>query len=267
MPEVSGREALGGIPNRTQATGVRALASLFSRFGPLGIHRFPLCVRNIHGNKTMSGIDDLMAESNERWTVAMRRAESVQDNGLGEAIKTYYTRYFPLGLALSVAVGAAIGALILPDTADKGPILLALGISLAACTALIGGLIYNAKKVVPAVQFGRIDVLLSLESDERKRIRRQIAGKASIDTEHLPVVRAAAVQLRKKVATQLLLQPMIPLFFIPQAVNFARRGDGPFGWFMTIGAAVLVLGLGFLARDFRRAGRFLATTGEQARPS
>jgi len=215
----------------------------------------------------MSGIDDLMAESNERWTVAMRRAEGVQDNGLGEAIRTYYTRYFPLGLALSIAVGAVIGALIFPDTADNGPILLALGISLAACTALIGGLIYNAKKVVPAVQPGRIDVLLSLESDERKRIRRQIAGKAPLDTEHLPVVRAAAVQLRKNVATQLLVQPMIPLFFIPQAVNFARRGDSPFGWFMAIGAAVLVIGLGFLARDFRRAGRFLVITGEQARPS
>ncbi|WP_235423704.1 hypothetical protein [Pseudarthrobacter chlorophenolicus] len=93
----------------------------------------------------------------------------------------------------------------------------------------IGGLIYNAKKVVPAVQSGRIDVLLSLESDERKRIRRQITGKAPLDIEHLPVVRAAAVQLRKNVATQLLVQPMIPLIFIPQAVNFARRGDSRSG--------------------------------------
>ncbi|PTT59386.1 hypothetical protein [Arthrobacter sp. HMWF013] len=215
----------------------------------------------------MSGIDDLMAESNERWTVAMRRAKGVQDNGLGEAIKTYYTRYFPFGLALSVAVGAVIGALTFPDIADKGPILLAFGISLAACTAVIGGLIYNAKKVVPAVQSGKIDVLLSLESAERKRIRRQIAGKAPLDAERLPVIRAAAVQLRKNVATQLLVQPMIPLFFIPQALNFAQRGDSLFGWLMTIGAAVMVIGLGFLTRDFRRAGHFLALTREHAGPS
>ncbi|MGO4236172.1 hypothetical protein [Pseudarthrobacter sp. YAF2] len=198
----------------------------------------------------MSGIDDLMAESNERWTVVMRRVEGVQDNGLGEAIKTYYTRYFPLGLVVSVAVGAGIGALIFPDTADKGPVLLGFGISLAACTALIGELIYNAKKVVPAVQFGRIDVLLSLESDERKRIRGQIAGKAPLDAEHLSVVRAAAVQLRKNIAAQLLVQPKMPPFFIPQAVNFARRGDSLFGWFMTIGAAVLVTALGSLPVTF-----------------
>jgi hypothetical protein len=147
--------------DRLTGTGFSSPHSLFSRFSQLGLQGFPLCVRNIHGKKTMSGIEDLMAESNERWTAAMRRAEGVHDNGLGEALKTYYTRYFPLGLALSVSVGAAIGALIFPDTADHGPIPLALGISLAACTALIGGLIYNAKKVVPAVQSGRIDVLLS----------------------------------------------------------------------------------------------------------
>jgi len=47
------------------------------------------CVRNVHGKKTMSGIDGLMAESNERWTAAIRRAQGIQDNGLGEVLKTY----------------------------------------------------------------------------------------------------------------------------------------------------------------------------------
>lgn len=212
----------------------------------------------------MNGIGGLMSESNERWTEAMRRAQGIQDKGLGKAVKTYYTRYFPIGLVLSLAAGILIGVMAFPDVQEKLPAFLALGIVLGACTALIGGLIFNTKKVVPAAQLGRIDVLVSLKSDERKRVRQQIAGKAPVDQEHLPVIRAAAVQLRKNLATQLLVQPMPPLVFIPQALNFARRGDSLFGWLMTISAVVMILGIGFLARDFRRAGRFLTLTDESA---
>ncbi|WP_314215430.1 hypothetical protein [Pseudarthrobacter equi] len=214
----------------------------------------------------MNGIDGLMAGSNERWAEANRRAQGIQDNGLGDALKTYYTRYFPVGLVLSVAAGTVVGALIFPDAPEKGLTFLAFGIVLGAIAVFIGGLIYNAKKVVPAAQMGRIDVLVSLETAERKRVRRQIAGKAPLDQEHLPVIRAAAVQLRKNLATLLLIQPMIPLVFVPQVLNFARRGDSLFGWLMTIGTAVVVIGLGFLARDFRRAGRFLVRTRAQAEP-
>jgi hypothetical protein len=171
----------------------------------------------------MTGVDGLMAESNERWTAAIRRAQGIQDNGLGEVLKTYYTRYFPVGLLLPVAVGTVIGALIFPDAPEKGPTFLAFGIVLGAIGVLIGGLIYNAKKVAPAAQVGRIDVLVSLEPDERKRVRWEIAGKTPLDQEHLPVIRAATVQLRKNLATLLLIQPMTPPVFVPQALNFARR--------------------------------------------
>jgi hypothetical protein len=64
---------------------------------------------------------------------------------------------------------------------------LVFGFLLAVLGVVIGGLVYNAKKVVPAAKLGRIDVLLSLESEERKHVRRQIAGKAPIDPENLAV--------------------------------------------------------------------------------
>jgi hypothetical protein len=51
----------------------------------------------------MSGIDDLMAEANERWSMAARRAQGVADRGLGGAVKTYYTRYFPASLVILIA--------------------------------------------------------------------------------------------------------------------------------------------------------------------
>lgn len=83
---------------------------------------------------------------------------------------------------------------------------------------------------------GRIDVLLSLEDAERKDIRRQVLEKTPVDPEHLVISRAAAVQLRKNLATQLI-------------------------W-MASGVLVMVIGALFVVRDFRQAGRFLDRTTE-----
>ena len=216
--------------------------------------------------KTMGGIDDLMAESNDRWAAAMRRAQGVEGNGLGQAVKTYYTRYFPAGLFILVAAGTMGGILAFRATLAEWASFLVFGFLLAALGIVIGGLVYNAKKVVPAAKLGKIDVLLSLESEGKKQVRRQIAGKAPIDPEHLSVTRAAAVQLRKGLATQMLLQPMFPLVFIPQAINYALRGDSVFAWLMAITTGVVAIGVGFLARDFQRAGRFLRRTAELTAP-
>lgn len=207
----------------------------------------------------MSGLDDLLAESNDRWAHARRRAEGVQDKGLGDALKTYYTRYFPAGLFL-----VAAGTLAFLGTGVDWPTLLAFGFLAGTLVALVGGLIFNAKKLVPAANLGKIDVLLSLESEEQKQVRRQIAGKARIDPEHLPVTRAAAVQLRKGMATQLLLQPLMLTVFAAQALNFALDGENVVALLMAVTVAGLVMANGLLIRDFRRAGRFLTRTAEQA---
>lgn len=215
----------------------------------------------------MSGIDDLMAESKDRWDHAARRAQGLADNGLGEAVKTYYTRYFPGGVVVLLVVGTLGGMLALGGALMEWASFLVFGFFLAVLGVLIGGLVYNAKKVVPAARTGRVDVLLSLESEERKQVRRQIAGKAAIDPEHLVVTRGAAVQLRKGLATQLLLlAPMFPLLFIPQAVGFALRGDIVAAWVMAVGVVATGIGVVLFVRDFRRAGRFLAGTAEQAAP-
>jgi hypothetical protein len=108
-------------------------------------------------------------------------------------------------------------------------------------------------------------VTLSLTGEERKQIRRQIAGKAAVIPEQLTVTRGAAVQMRKALATQLLLMPFYPLLFIPQAVRQVQR-DEPFGWVFAAFICVLMVGIVFLVRDFRRTGRFLARTVEQSLP-
>lgn len=204
-----------------------------------------------------------MAQPNDRWAHAIRRAQGIADNGLGEALKTYYTRYFPAGLIILLAAGTLVGILAFGGTiADWGSYSVMFGFFLAVLGVLVGGLVYKAKKLAPAVQAGRVDVMLSLESEERKHVRRQIAGKADIDSEHLAVSRGAAVQLRKGLATQLLLAPVFPLLFIPQSMNFAFRGDSPAAWLMAAGVVAVLIGLVLLLRDFRRAGRFLARTAD-----
>jgi hypothetical protein len=210
------------------------------------------------GKRTMSGIDDLMPKSDARWATATRRAQGVADLGLGGALKTYYTRYFPAGVIILVGTGTIFGILAFGGDPADWPSFLVFGCSLAVLGVATGGLVYNAKKIAPAAEPGRIDVLLSLEDEERKGIRRQILGKTPADPDQLVVSRAAAVQLRKNLATQLIWIPVLPLIYIPQVL----RGTGLVSWLMAAGTAIWLIGEVFTVRDFHRAGRFLARTAE-----
>lgn len=116
--------------------------------------------------------------------------------------------------------------------------------------------------MAPAVRLNTLDILYRLTDAEQKNIQRQIAGKAPLDEEHLSVVRAAAVQRRKGLATQLVMMPAFLLMFAVQGVLGAGRGD-LLGW---IWLAVVVLGIiggVLLLRDFSRTARFLAATSGQ----
>jgi hypothetical protein len=206
----------------------------------------------------MSGLDDLLAEANDRWSRAMNNARDVKDLCLGEAVKTYFIRYFPAGALVLVAAGAALGPIVLRGAGSGWSSNLALGLLLATAGTLVGGLIYNAKKVSPAALTYRSDVLLPLESQERKRVTRQIAAKAPIEREHLSVVLAGAVQQRKSLARQLVLAPAYVFLFTAQATNWARQEE-PLAWIMLILVAGWLLAIVFLVRDFQRTGRFLAS--------
>lgn len=85
----------------------------------------------------MSGIDDLMANSNDRWVQAVRRSQGIADNGLGEALKTYYTRYFPAGFVILAATGT-IGGILAFGASDWQNILV-FGFFLAMLGVVIGG--------------------------------------------------------------------------------------------------------------------------------
>jgi hypothetical protein len=215
----------------------------------------------------MGGIENLAADSDDPWAKATRRSQGLVDKGLGQAVTAYYARYLPLGLFLLVVAVALVAFFTSRGTEGDWPLYLIIGCGLAVVAVLTGGLIYNSKHVVPAAEYGNVDVLLSLESEERKQIRQQIAGKIPAEREHLAVARGAAVQMRKGLATQLLFAPIYPLVFLPQALRLAMRGDDLFAWFMFIAVGLLTIGIAFIVRDFRRAGRFLTRTTGQPLPT
>lgn len=64
---------------------------------------------------TVAGLDDLTSKANERWTRAERYARGFADNGMGEALRVYYTRYFPAGLVLYVGALILIASLLYGD--------------------------------------------------------------------------------------------------------------------------------------------------------
>src|SRR3954462_2156081 len=157
-------------------------------------------------------------ETEDRWEKADRRANGLADNGVGHALLRYYTIYFPIGLVALVAMGALITDMVFGNEVGW-PESLSGGILLAGVGALVGGLIYNAKRIVPAVEAGRVGVVMSLQDDERKHIRRQILGKEPVVPEHVAVARGFAVQTRKALANQIVLLPMLPLVLILQALR------------------------------------------------
>ncbi|MFE4837936.1 hypothetical protein ACFRAU_25040 [Arthrobacter sp. NPDC056691] len=207
----------------------------------------------------MSGINGLPGDGNDRWEQARRRARGLADYGLGQAVRTYYTIYFPVGLAALIVLGAVAAGLTFGDELGW-PELIGFGFLLAGLGAMAGGLIYNSKRLSPAVEAGRVGVVLSLEDDEKKQIRRELLGKEPVLPEHLVVARGVAVQTRKVLALQLVTLPALPLAFIPQVF----RADTFLWWLAALAIVFQTLAAVIAVRQFRQAGRFLAQTAGKA---
>lgn len=91
----------------------------------------------------------------------------------------------------------------------------------------------------------------------RSRSAARFSGSSN-HLEHVAVPRAAGVQYRKNLATQLIFLPMLPLVFMPQAVS----GTIDVWWLMALGLVAHGIGARIGAREFRQTGRFLAETAD-----
>lgn len=201
----------------------------------------------------MAGLDDLKAESNDRWAKTERYARGYADNGVGEALRIYYTRYFPLGVFLLIALVITLGPFLFPDEPTDWLFAAQLGITVFGLLSLVGGLIYNAKRLRPRVELGsNLAITFPLEKEEQKYLRRAINGKEPVPDKHLQVARAVAVQTRKGLATALLVAPMYSY-----TIGLAL---GQLNWFYLLLVALFAGTTIFQVRDFRREGRFLQAT-------
>lgn len=205
----------------------------------------------------MGGLDDLLAESEDRWARAERRAQGVADKGLGKALTTYFSLYLPAAVVLLFIVGAALGMLLFQGGWANAQTYLFAGTMLAGIGAIGAGITYNAKVISSAVEMGRMNVTMSLNADEQKEIRRQILGQVMLRPEHVAVKRAAAVQLRKALATQLIvLAPILEFQFLVQVLN----NRNPIGWLSAIIGIAFTVSLIVPVRQFLALGRFLNQT-------
>lgn len=200
------------------------------------------------------------AEADARWAKAGRYAQGFADNGMGEALRVYYTCYFPAGVVLYIGALALIVPLLSGGEPTDWGSVLQFGSFLFALLAAVAGFTYNAKRIKPRAELGKkLSITIGLEVDEQKYVKRVISGKEPPpqDPVHLMVARSVAVQARKTNATNLLVVPMYSycLGSIPGGLSF----------FWIIIVAVFVLAAILFLRDFRRAGRFLAATAPPPR--
>ncbi|MHA7145142.1 hypothetical protein ACX80U_10535 [Arthrobacter sp. TmT3-37] len=203
----------------------------------------------------MAELNTRTAGADARWAKAGRYAQGFADNGIGEALRIYYTRYFPAGVVLYIGALALVGTLLSGDNPIEWGFIVQVGALLFALFAAIAGFTYNAKRIKPRAELGKnLSITIGLEVDEQMYVKRVISGKEPPpqDPVRLIVARSVAVQVRKTNATNLLVVPMYSycLGSIPGALFF----------FWIIIVAVFLLAAVLLFRDFRRAGRFLAAT-------
>lgn len=205
------------------------------------------------------GLDDLMAGSDDRWAKAERYARGYADNGMGEVLRIYYTRYFPAGVILYAAFLVLVGPLVSGDGPTDWLFVAQGGAALFGLLAAVAGLIYNAKRLRPRVELAsNLAIVFPLEKDEQKYLRRVINGKepAPQDPVRLSVARSVAVQTRKTHATNLLVVPLYSYCL----GNVA----GPLSIFWIILSPVFVITTIIFVREFRETGHFLAATAPRA---
>jgi hypothetical protein len=198
-------------------------------------------------------VEDPRTAADARWAKAERYAQGYADNGMGKALRVYYTRYLPLGILAIVLLLALVGPIVIPDGPEKVVTLVQAGWFIFAIAALVGGLVYNAKQLKPRVKLGsNVAITFPLEKDEQKALMRGINGKEPVPEQHLQVARASAVRGRKDAGTTLLIVPTYT-YFIGQAV-------GNLDWvYLAFFVAFAVLAVPQV-RSFQRQGRFLAAT-------
>ncbi|WP_285242840.1 hypothetical protein [Pseudarthrobacter sp. fls2-241-R2A-127] len=117
----------------------------------------------------MSGLDDLLAESEDRWAKAERRSQGVADKGLGKAVRTYFTLYFPAGMVLLFIIGAVLGMLLFRGEFASARWYVFAGTMLAVIGTIASGITYNSKVIASSVAMGSMNVTMSLHTAEQKR--------------------------------------------------------------------------------------------------
>ena len=190
------------------------------------------------------------ADPPSHWVAAERWAAVVRDHGIDEALRIYYTRYLPVGVPLLLALGSLLGQLVVGGGWEKWPVHFRFGVLAMVIGCGIGGWIYTKKRMASRVELGWGEVLIALNSSDKKAVLRQIGGKAPVDRNRLVVARAVAVQQRWGIATGLLYVPCFLTVF----------GYGPgLRWTIPVGL-LAVAAVYIMVRDFRRYGRFLRET-------
>lgn len=204
-----------------------------------------------------------MRESNAgaeaRWATTAERAENVTDAGIGAGVRRYFLFQFPLILICACGAGFFLASF-WPEI--EGTFLRSwvyLGSVLAGLGVIVIGLIYGEKNIGPRVQPQGIGVTTGLEPAEVKHVRRQILGTKPVEVQHAALLRGAAIEIRGRLAKQLVLSPGLFIYFCGQVIS---RGISSA---LDIGVLVLLLGMGivylFLVRQFLQTGKFVHAMG------
>lgn len=192
------------------------------------------------------------------WARAERAAQGITDGGVDAAVRCFYTRVIPVILL----IGAAINAIVIFILDEPVSLTIAVfgTLAISAMITMIYSFVYVSKKVNPLVTPDRASVLMLLNMEDSKRIRRQITGAAPVEPDELVVSRGAAVQMLKSAGSQLLTTAGQFMFFAGATLYY----DAPYQFFWLLLTLAPAIALTMMFRHFRKILRFLKETEPKA---
>ncbi|WP_209066919.1 hypothetical protein [Arthrobacter pigmenti] len=195
-----------------------------------------------------------MADPWNRWPAVEYYSAEVKDLGLGRVLRNYYLIWWPLSVAVLLPLSILFTSMLVPGPRTVDSLQPAF---LFAAVAVMGvSWIYLIKRVRTAVIPYDPDVLSLLDRPQRRAVRRQIFGRIQLHPEQPQVARAAAVQLRKKLAEQLIFAS----YLIPFIAGWQLSLEPLWFWMFTVLGAVLLAVTILDLRRFVLTGRFLERT-------
>jgi hypothetical protein len=198
-------------------------------------------------------------DADARWAAAASLADGVADSGVQKRRRVTFLWLGAL-IVVSLALGFALALWLLPDgggtssseSSDEARLIVSIVVGGIGAVLGVGGFIWARRTGRYITRWSA--VISPLNMQEKKSVRKQLAGKESVDEMHLSTILAIARQ------NQRVTQGLVPLYGAIVLLDLATAFSTPYPLlqYLNVAVALMFIAVGaFLAVIYRRTDAFI----------